>query len=90
MGKTGIKDSLFINLIGINPKSQGHGLGSRLMQKMVEIADEQGVEMMLDTQTAKTVKWYQSFGFEIRDQAEIDVKGEKVTSWGMVRPARKG
>jgi GNAT superfamily N-acetyltransferase len=88
MGKTGLKDSFFINLIGIDPARQGHRLGSALMETAVKLADDLGVEMMLDTQEKRTVGWYQSFGFEIRDQAEIDVKGEAVTSWGMVRPAQ--
>jgi GNAT superfamily N-acetyltransferase len=68
-----LRDSLYINLLGVLPSSQGEGIGGALMDLMAHKADESGATMTLETQSQKTVSY------------DDDVINELMISGGLVR-----
>ena len=73
----------YLLLLGVEPKTQGRGLGGRLMAPMLAHADRQGLPCYLETSTPSNLPYYQARGFEV--VGERRVPGAHLY-WGMARP----
>jgi ribosomal protein S18 acetylase RimI-like enzyme len=70
--------------LGVEPASQGQGIGSRLIEPVLARADAEGVACYLETETEQNVVFYQRRGFEVREAGEV----RGVRLWMMLRPAQ--
>jgi GNAT superfamily N-acetyltransferase len=55
----------YLGIMVVHPASQGQGLGSQLLQPILQQASEQGLPCYLVTFTELAVRFYQKNGFEI-------------------------
>ncbi|NJR20899.1 MAG: GNAT family N-acetyltransferase [Richelia sp. CSU_2_1] len=55
----------YLELMVVNPASQGKGIGSRLLQPGLDRADRDGLPCYVVTFTEQAVRFYQKNGFEI-------------------------
>ena len=75
-----------IDPLGVEPDLQGRGIGSQLLGRFCELADEALLAGYLETDTPENVRLYQRFGFVGTGKASI--MGS--TDWFMRRPATEG
>ena len=57
-------DSWYLSIIAVSPDMQGRGLGPRLVQVVLEQADEAGVPTYLETFTPRNKSFYRRLGYE--------------------------
>lgn len=74
----------YLYVLGVDPPSQGQGLGSALMQPVLARADADGLACYLETFNARTVPLYKRHGFEVA--AEGDPPKGAPHFWTMIRP----
>ena len=79
----GSADHFYLRAIGIDPEVQFRGLGSSLVQPVLELADRRAVGCYLQTATADNVPWYERFGFKVVDQYRPTTTWPEV--WAMWR-----
>lgn len=74
----------YINTLGVDPQSQGKGIGSALLSHIHKMSKEnnQSTGVALDTQTQQNVDYYQRFGYCLSSVVEL----ETVQNWFMFRP----
>ncbi|WP_167829440.1 GNAT family N-acetyltransferase [Nocardia vulneris] len=60
-----------IGPIGVRPDQQGQGIGRRLLAAFLAKVDAERMPAFLETDVARNVVLYRSFGFEIVARAEI-------------------
>lgn len=58
----------YLEAIGVEPRFQGQGIGTRLLTPVLEQADRMGIGCYLETDTEKNVSWYRKPGFAIREE----------------------
>jgi len=78
----------YLEFIGTDPAHQGKGLGTALIQPMVERADVEGVGMYLESSKLSNVSFYSRFGFEVREVLTHRRNGPK--QWLMWRDPMMG
>ena len=76
----------YLIVIGVEPAHQGQGLGSQLLQPILERADAAGMACYLETATALDVRFYAKHGFGVL--YEGDVPSVDLHYWTMSRPGR--
>jgi ribosomal protein S18 acetylase RimI-like enzyme len=59
----------YLVVLGVRPRHQGHGHGSRLVAAGLRHADHAGTACYLETSDPDNVAFYQRFGFTIVDDA---------------------
>jgi GNAT superfamily N-acetyltransferase len=64
----------YLVVLSVRPDSQRRGLGSRLVEPILERADRQGLPCRLETSDPANV-FYQRFGFEVTDPAFAAIPG---------------
>lgn len=69
----GNSDHWYLAIMVVHPASQGKGLGSQLLQPILQRASDEGLPCYLSTFTEQAVRFYQKNGFEI-------VRKEKLAS----------
>jgi GNAT superfamily N-acetyltransferase len=74
----------YLGTLGVDPPSQGQGVGRALLRAFVLRADADALPAYLETDRASNVSFYQSAGFAVR--GETCVLGARI--WRMLRPAR--
>lgn len=72
----------YIWALGIDPERQGHGLGSQLLQMVLQQAEKQRLPCYLDTQNPRNVPFYQKHGF--RQVSETMITGLDVYVYAML------
>lgn len=58
-------------LLGVSPEYQGQGIGSELLQPVLQEADQTKMPCYVETSTTSAVRLYQRHGFEIAHQIEF-------------------
>ena len=76
----------YLSALGVEPKRQGEGIGTALMQPVVERADQLGVPAYLETATGRNVLLYERQGFGVVE--ELTLPGTDVRGWLMRRTPR--
>ena len=71
--------------VGILPKHQGKGIGTKLLSRFCQEVDACGSPAYLETDSDKNVRFYQRFGFEVIRETDIF----DVTNRYMWRPPKK-
>jgi|GEM_PF-243981 len=73
----------YLDGLAVSPKSQGKGIGSLLLQPVLQQADRRGEICYLFTSTDRAVKFYQRHGFLVRE--ELRVLKDAPPLWMMMR-----
>jgi GNAT superfamily N-acetyltransferase len=77
----------FISLlaVAVDPAFQGKGYASRLLNPMMALLDDHGMQCVLETTTAAYVPLYEHLGFKTIVHAPLRVTGGSVRTWYMLR-----
>jgi ribosomal protein S18 acetylase RimI-like enzyme len=75
----------FLDHIGVEPAHQGQGIGRRLIEHGLALADADGVAAFLETSTARNVGYYERFGFRVVFDDDVPDGGPHI--WFMRRDA---
>lgn len=79
----------YMEVVGVDPAARALGVGTRLLEPVLALADEAGQPCYLETMTESNVAWYRSLGFEVRGAGVRFVPGGP-PNWTMMRhPARE-
>ena len=73
----------YLRCIGVDPKFQGQGFGSRLITPMLARIDKEQLPCYLDTNTEENIALYEHFGFNVVKHFQIP--SSDVINWSMVR-----
>ncbi len=73
--------------VGVEPGRQGRGIGSRLIEPVLNRADEGGLPCYLETQTERNVRFYLKRGFEVVSDSVVTDQGIRI--WTMLRDAHR-
>lgn len=79
-------DCWYLAIIGVDPGHQNKGIGSALMQHMIEKLDATNSLAYLESSSPMNISLYQRYGFEIMD--EIQVADSPILT-PMLRPRAK-
>jgi GNAT superfamily N-acetyltransferase len=74
--------SFYLAVLGTDPPHQGQGLGSALMQPVLELCDRDGVPAYLESSKERNVDFYSRFGFRVMEEVQLP-RGPKM--WPMWR-----
>jgi len=77
----------YLMSLGTLPSMQGKGIGSALLQPVLEICDRDKIPACLETSDPKNLSFYQKHGFKIKEELIIPGGGPK--TWIMTREPRK-
>jgi ribosomal protein S18 acetylase RimI-like enzyme len=61
----------YLWFIGVFPEHQKKGIGSQLLQEIIEDSENKGKDIYLETSVLSNIPWYQKFGFEIYQTIEF-------------------
>jgi ribosomal protein S18 acetylase RimI-like enzyme len=75
----------YLNLLTVEPLSQGKGLGRDLVEIGIQRAEEEGLPAYLETSRERNLAWYGRFGFNVVAELHPLKKGPPL--WTMERPA---
>lgn len=78
----------YLEMVGVAPGAQGLGIGTRLLEPVLALADEAGQLCYLETDGERNVVWYQGLGFEVRS-AGISFSPGGPPNWTMLRYPRR-
>jgi ribosomal protein S18 acetylase RimI-like enzyme len=73
-------------MLGVDPAYRNQGVGSSLIQPILERADRENMPCYLETSTEKGVRFYQRHNFEIVETIDFPQAGFQV--WTMIRQPR--
>lgn len=82
----------YIELVGVDPGYQGQGIGSKLMNAILEKADSMKavciVELLVERRKPQNIKFYEKSGFKLSTYREADEnydeKGEFTGEYGLM------
>jgi ribosomal protein S18 acetylase RimI-like enzyme len=77
----------YLEVVGVDPAARGLGVGTRLLEPVLGLADRADQSCYLETMTERNVAWYRRLGFEVRDAGVSFVPGGP-PNWTMMRPPR--
>lgn len=76
----------YLEVLGVRREAQGTGLGSRLLEPVLNRADEGGLPCYLETAREENLRFYRRLGFELEGQVQLLAEGPP--HWAMIRPPR--
>ncbi|PRY02178.1 GNAT family N-acetyltransferase [Allonocardiopsis opalescens] len=74
----------FLAAVGVDPGSQGRGLGGAVLRPGLAAAERAGIPAFLETSSERNVAFYRRLGFELA--AEVELPGGGPRTWAMRRP----
>lgn len=77
------KDHWYLWAIGVDPASQGKGIGSALMKPVLTKASASGTPCYLETHNTRNVRFYEKHGFRVVSEGDVPKGGPHV--WALVR-----
>jgi ribosomal protein S18 acetylase RimI-like enzyme len=69
--------------VGVDPQSQGRGIGGRLLAPVLARASADGAACYLETGIERNIRFYERHGFQV--VAEGQVPGQGLQVWAMLR-----
>jgi len=75
----------YLAVLGTEPERQGNGIGSALMQPVLDDCDEHGIGAYLESSKERNIAFYGRHGFKVTEEIRLP-KGPLV--WGMWRDPR--
>lgn len=76
----------YVEVIAVNPDRQGRGLGSRMMQAVLEVIQSEPV--FLECTDKSNIGFYEKFGFRVVDEAKLQDGDDVTISWIMIRAGK--
>lgn len=64
----------YLWFIGVDPDSQGTGIGTQLMNEVIEDSQVQSRPIYLETSTQRNLPWYKKFGFDVYNDLDLSYK----------------
>lgn len=64
----------YLWFIGVDPKYQNTGIGSKLLDDLIEDSRQKKRSIYLETSTLKNLPWYQKLGFQIYHELSLTYK----------------
>ena len=64
----------YLWFIGVDPEYQNGGIGSKLLQEIINDSSKKQRAVFLETSTLKNIPWYKKFGFYIYNELELTYK----------------
>ena len=64
----------YLWFIGVNPEFQNKGIGSRLLQEVVDECEKKKRPIYLETSVERNLSWYKRFGFEVFQTIDLSYK----------------
>jgi GNAT superfamily N-acetyltransferase len=77
----------YLMALGVSPHMQGKGIGSKLIEPVLQQADVMGYKCYLETETEINVKFYEKNGFHVEQEFIVPKHGLKY--WAMIRNPKK-
>ncbi|MEJ5962644.1 GNAT family N-acetyltransferase [Pedobacter immunditicola] len=65
---------LYLWFIGVEPKFQHTGLGTKLLKELLDYAQLQQLPVYLETSTIQNLPWYKKHGFQLYHQLDLSYK----------------
>ena len=81
------KDHFYLAVLGTRPDRQGAGVGSALMQPVLEVCDREGHGAYLESSKESNLPFYRRHGFEVVEEVEFSPGGPSL--WAMWRDPRE-
>ena len=81
------KEHYYLAVLGTRPDQQGKGVGSALMQPVLDVCDADGIGAYLESSKERNVPFYRRHGFEVVEEVEFGPGGP--TLWAMWRDPRE-
>jgi GNAT superfamily N-acetyltransferase len=81
-----LQEHFYLSVLGTDPDRRREGIGSALLQPVLERCDAKRVPVYLETATEENVQFYARHGFEV--QRRLDLPGGAPPLWLLWRPAR--
>jgi ribosomal protein S18 acetylase RimI-like enzyme len=81
----------YVHMMAVRPDQQGRGLGSRLLERLLEETADRGtpLQCVLTTHLRQNLVFYERAGFELTDERTLEPPdGSPYAVWSMVRPPR--
>ena len=75
----------YLAILGTEPAAQGKGIGSGLMQPILDRCDDEGLPAYLESSKEANIPFYRRHGFEVTGTVEIP---DGPTLWSMWRDPR--
>ena len=77
--------NIHVNMLGVRPRYQGHGLGRALLERVHTMSREhpESHGVSLTTESAANVSFYERLGYRLVGRGRI---GPGLESWGFFRP----
>ncbi len=75
----------YLAILGVEPAAQGEGLGSRLLQPMLDRCDREGVPAYLESSKERNLDFYARHGFRVTGEVRLALGP---TLWFMWRDPR--
>ena len=73
----------YLELLGVSPAFQGHGIGSALLAPVLRRADQEGLPCYLETFLPENVPFYRRHGFQVAHAGAEPQSG--IRYWAMAR-----
>lgn len=73
----------YLFVLGVEPSSQGQGIGGVLMEPVLARADAQRLPCYLETQYERNLPFYKRYGFEVAEEGSVPNGGPRI--WAMIR-----
>ena len=64
----------YLWFIGVDPEHQNEGIGSILLDDIIEDSERKRRPIYLETSTVKNLPWYKKFGFQIYHELNLSYK----------------
>jgi ribosomal protein S18 acetylase RimI-like enzyme len=64
----------YLWFIGVKPKDQNKGIGSNILQSIIEYSNQHNRPIYLETSTVRNLPWYKRFGFEIYSEQDLSYR----------------
>ncbi|MGN6214484.1 GNAT family N-acetyltransferase [Parafilimonas sp.] len=61
----------YLWFIGVFPSDQNNGIGSKLLQSIIDYSSYHDRPIYLETSTVKNLPWYEQFGFEVYHEVDL-------------------
>jgi GNAT superfamily N-acetyltransferase len=75
----------YLAILGVEPESQGQGLGAKLIQPILDRCDSDRVDAYLESSKESNIPFYRRFGFELTGELQVP---DGPTLWPMLRKPR--
>jgi ribosomal protein S18 acetylase RimI-like enzyme len=77
---------IYFMIVGVASKFQGQGHGEKLIGSIIDLNEQKGLPIYLETETVRNVKMYEKLGFKLIKQITLPVINRPM--WEMVRELR--